>query len=70
MEGFKGYLTSRTLWSNVLTLASFALVAAGRNGIADVPATTEAIAEAATVIGILASTFFRAIAKKQLGKPA
>ena len=66
MDGIKGYLQSRTLWSNVLTLISFGLVAAGRNGFVDVGETTDQVAQFVTVGGIVLSTFFRAIAKKEL----
>lgn len=69
MEGFKGYLQSRSIWSSIVALVAFGLNALGFQGITDQAALTDALLQGVQVAGTLGAIFFRAVAKKQLGVP-
>ena len=70
MEGWKGYLQSRSIWSSLVALLAFALNALGFQGITDQAALTDTILQAVQVLGTLGAIIFRAVARKRLGVPA
>ena len=69
MDGWKGYLQSRSIWSSIVALLAFGLNALGFQGITDQAALTDTILQAVQVLGTLGAIAFRAVASKRLGVP-
>jgi hypothetical protein len=67
METTKGVLASRTIWANLIGLASVGLGLAGvKTGSMDVNGLTDAAVQIVTAGSFIASTFFRVTATKQI----
>ena len=64
-DATKTVLQSRTVWANVIGLASLALSMAGYGSL-DVGGLTDAVLQTVTAGSFIASTLFRIAAKKQL----
>jgi hypothetical protein len=67
METTKGVLASRTIWANIIGLASVGLGLAGvKTGGLDVNGLADAAVQIVTAGSLIASTFFRIAATKQI----
>jgi hypothetical protein len=68
MDSTKGALQSRTVWANLIGLASLGLGLVGvKTGSLDVNGLADAATQAVAGISFIASTVFRMSATKQIG---